>query len=470
MRKKKPIPPIEKLRIDGIAKKGKGVGRTQEGQVVFVQGAIPGDVVHVNIQKKRRRHLEGKVAQIIEESEDRTLPKCEHFGTCGGCTWQHMEYTAQLRHKQQEVMDALERIGGVEVPQYAQIVGCEDIFGYRNKMEFSFSARRWLTAEEISGDKDVEDRTALGFHIPGMWDKIIDISYCHIQPDLPNSIRNEIKEYARKQELSFFDAREKNGFLRSLMLRTTLSGDIMVVLQFFHEDQIARVALLDHLVKTFPNITSLQYIINEKANDTIYDQEIHCYHGTHYITEKMGDLAFRITPKAFYQTNPAQAEVLYAKALALAELKKTDIVYDLYTGLGTIAQFVANSCKKVIGIESVPEAIIAAKENAERNNISNAVFKVGDMRKVFTEDFVTRHGKPDVIISDPPRDGMHKDVINQLLKLKTPKILYISCNPQTQARDLLLLNTVYEVVISQAIDMFPHTQHIENIVLLKLRK
>lgn len=470
MRKKKPIPPIEKLRIDGIAKKGKGVGRTQEGQVVFVQGAIPGDVVHVNIQKKRRRHLEGKVAQIIEESEDRTLPKCEHFGTCGGCTWQHMEYTAQLRHKQQEVMDALERIGGVEVPQYAQIVGCEDIFGYRNKMEFSFSARRWLTAEEISGDKDVEDRTALGFHIPGMWDKIIDISYCHIQPDLPNSIRNEIKEYARKQELSFFDAREKNGFLRSLMLRTTLSGDIMVVLQFFHEDQIARVALLDHLVKTFTNITSLQYIINEKANDTIYDQEIHCYHGTHYITEKMGDLAFRITPKAFYQTNPAQAEVLYAKALALAVLKKTDIVYDLYTGLGTIAQFVANSCKKVIGIESVPEAIIAAKENAERNNISNAVFKVGDMRKVFTEDFVTRHGKPDVIISDPPRDGMHKDVINQLLKLKTPKILYISCNPQTQARDLLLLNTVYEVVISQAIDMFPHTQHIENIVLLKLRK
>lgn len=470
MRKKKPIPPIEKLRIDGIAKKGKGVGRTQEGQVVFVQGAIPGDVVHVNIQKKRRRHLEGKVAQIIEESEDRTLPKCEHFGTCGGCSWQHMEYTAQLRHKQQEVMDALERIGGVEVPQYAQIVGCEDIFGYRNKMEFSFSARRWLTAEEISGDKDVEDRTALGFHIPGMWDKIIDISYCHIQPDLPNSIRNEIKEYARKQELSFFDAREKNGFLRSLMLRTTLSGDIMVVLQFFHEDQIARVALLDHLVKTFPNITSLQYIINEKANDTIYDQEIHCYHGTHYITEKMGDLAFRITPKAFYQTNPAQAEVLYAKALALAVLKKTDIVYDLYTGLGTIAQFVANSCKKVIGIESVPEAIIAAKENAERNNISNAVFKVGDMRKVFTEDFVTRHGKPDVIISDPPRDGMHKDVINQLLKLKTPKILYISCNPQTQARDLLLLNTVYEVVISQAIDMFPHTQHIENIVLLKLRK
>lgn len=470
MRKKKPIPPIEKLRIDGIAKKGKGVGRTQEGQVVFVQGAIPGDVVHVNIQKKRRRHLEGKVAQIIEESEDRTLPKCEHFGTCGGCSWQHMEYTAQLRHKQQEVMDALERIGGVEVPQYAQIVGCEDIFGYRNKMEFSFSARRWLTAEEISGDKDVEDRTALGFHIPGMWDKIIDISYCHIQPDLPNSIRNEIKEYARKQELSFFDAREKNGFLRSLMLRTTLSGDIMVVLQFFHEDQIARVALLDHLVKTFTNITSLQYIINEKANDTIYDQEIHCYHGTHYITEKMGDLAFRITPKAFYQTNPAQAEVLYAKALALAVLKKTDIVYDLYTGLGTIAQFVANSCKKVIGIESVPEAIIAAKENAERNNISNAVFKVGDMRKVFTEDFVTRHGKPDVIISDPPRDGMHKDVINQLLKLKTPKILYISCNPQTQARDLLLLNTVYEVVISQAIDMFPHTQHIENIVLLKLRK
>ena len=470
MRRKNPIPPIEKLSIDGIAKKGKGVGRTEEGQVVFVQGAIPGDVVDVSVQKKRRRHLEGKVSHIHNESEDRTLPACEHFGTCGGCTWQHMEYAAQLRHKQQEVVDALERIGGVDVPNYAPIIGCENIFGYRNKMEFSFSARRWLTAAEISGDKVVEDRTALGFHIPGMWDKIVDISHCHIQPDLPNAIRNEVKAYARKKGLSFFDARDKDGFLRSLMLRTTLSGEIMVVIQFFHEDKEAREDLLNHLATTFPNITSLQYIINEKANDTIYDQEIHRYYGTHYITEKMGDLAFRITPKAFYQTNPAQAEVLYKKALELAELKESDVVYDLYTGLGTIAQFVAKSCKKVIGIESVPDAIVAAKENAKRNEITNTKFEVGDMRKVFTNDFVAKHGKADVIITDPPRDGMHKDVINQLLELNTSKILYISCNPQTQARDLALLNETYKVVISQAVDMFPHTQHVENIVLLELRK
>ncbi len=470
MRRKKPLPPIEKLSIEGIAKKGKGVGRTKEGQVVFVKSAIPGDVVDVNVQKKQRRYLEGKVAKFHKESTDRVLPKCEHFGTCGGCTWQHMEYQAQLRHKQQEVTDALQRIGGIDVTDFKPIIGCENPFAYRNKMEFSFSSRRWLTAAEISGDNAVKDRTALGFHIPGMWDKIVNISYCHIQPELPNNIRNKVKEYARKQGLSFFDAREKEGFLRSLMLRTTLSGEVMVVIQFFHENKDARLDLLDHLKECFPEITSLQYIINEKANDSIYDQEIHCYHGTNYITEQMVDLSFRITPKAFYQTNPAQAEVLYAKVLELAVLKNTDVVYDLYTGLGTIAQFVAHACKKVVGIESVPEAIIAAKENAKRNGIENAFFEVGDMRKVFTDDFVARHGKADVIITDPPRDGMHKEVINQLLKLKTLKILYISCNPQTQSRDLALLNKEYNVVLSQAMDMFPHTQHVENIVLLELRK
>lgn len=470
MRRKKPLPPIEKLTIDGIAKKGKGVGRTQDGQVVFVQGAIPGDIVSVNVQKKRRRHLEGKVAEIHHKSTDRIDPTCTHFGTCGGCTWQHMDYNAQLRHKQQEVVDALQRIGGVEVPEYGKIIGCDHIFEYRNKMEFSFSARRWLTPAEISGDNTVADRTALGFHIPGMWDKIVDIEYCHIQPELPNKIRNEVKDYARKQGLSFFDAREKDGFLRSLMLRTTRSGELMVVIQFFYEDKQAREALLNHLKTTYSNITSLQYIINEKANDTIYDQEIYCYHGTPHITEHIGNLSFRITPKAFYQTNPTQTEVLYAKALELAELKKSDVVYDLYTGLGTIAQFVAHGCKKVIGIESVPDAIIAAKENAKRNGISNTFFEVGDMRNVFTDDFAIRHGKADVIMVDPPREGMHKDVVNQLLKLKTPKIVYISCNPQTQARDIALLYEYYNVTISQAVDMFPHTQHIENIVLLELRK
>ncbi len=470
MRRKKPIPPIEKLTIDGIAKKGKGVGRTSEGQVVFVKGAIPGDVIGVTVQKKRRRHLEGSISAIYKSSSDRVEAKCTHFGVCGGCSWQHMRYEAQLRHKQKEVEDALQRIGGIKIQKIAPIIGCTNTFGYRNKMEFSFSAKRWLTTDEINGDVPINDRTALGFHIPGMWDKIIDIEYCHIQPELPNAIRNEIKAYARKQKLSFFDARAKEGLLRSLMLRTTSAGEIMVVIQFFYEDKYIREALLNHLIEVFPEINSLQYIINEKANDSIYDQEIHHYYGNSFITEHMGKLAFQITPKSFYQTNPKQAEVLYAKATALAELKETDTVYDLYTGLGTIAQYIANQCKKVIGIESVPEAIKAALENAKRNGIENTAFEVGDMRKVFTNDFIERHGKADVIIVDPPRDGMHKNVINQLLEVKSSKILYISCNPSTQARDLELLNTTYEPVISQAVDMFPHTQHVENIVLLKLRK
>ena len=466
MRRNKPQPPIEKLTIDGIAQKGKGVGRTQDGQVVFVKGAIPGDIVSVAVQKKRRRHLEGKVSNIIKASPDRIEAVCDHFGVCGGCSWQHMSYDAQLRHKQTEVNEALTRIGGLEKINYAPIIGCNETFGYRNKMEFSFSARRWLSFEEINGDNKIEDRTALGFHIPGMWDKIVDIEHCHIQPELPNKIRNEIRNYARKNNLSFYDARAQEGFLRSLMLRTTLSGELMVVMQFFHEDKAAQMGILTFLKETFPQITSLQYIINEKGNDTIYDQEIHCFGGTAYITEKMGELSFRITAKAFYQTNPAQAEVLYAKALEMAELKPTDVVYDLYTGLGTIAQYVAHACKKVIGVESVPDAIVAAKENAKRNKIDNATFKVGDMRKVFTDSFVKRYNTPDIIITDPPRDGMHKDVIEQLLKVNPSKILYISCNPSTQARDLAMLKEKYKVELSQAVDMFPHTQHVENIVLL----
>lgn len=470
MPKKKTHSTIHNVHIHGIAQKGKGVGRTQDGQVVFVQGAIPGDLVDVSIFKKRRRHLEGKATHFHQESPDRISPICTHFGTCGGCTWQHMSYTAQLKHKQQEVIDALQRIGGIDVTHQAPILGCADTFGYRNKMEFSFSAQRWLSNEEIHAEEVVTERTALGFHIPGMWDKIVDIDYCHLQSELPNAIRNEIKRYAREKKLSFFDTKKQEGFLRSLMLRTTIIGEIMVVLQFYYEDEKARIDLLAHLVKVFPIITSLQYIINEKQNDSIYDQEVHCYYGKPFITEQMGELDFQITPKSFYQTNPIQAKVLYAKALELAEIKKTDVVYDLYTGLGTIAQFVAKYCEKVIGVESVPEAIVAAKENAKRNDIKNVFFEVGDMRNVFTDDFVDRHGPADVIIVDPPRDGMHHDVIKQLLKIKSSKILYISCNPSTQARDLTLLKELYSVSISQAVDMFPHTQHVENIVLLNRNK
>ena len=466
VRRNRPNPPIEKLTINGIAQKGKGVGRTPEGQVVFVKDAIPGDIVSVTVQKKRRRHLEGKVSNIIKASPDRIEAVCDHFGVCGGCSWQHMSYEAQLRHKQTEVNEALARIGGLENVNYAPIIRCEETFGYRNKMEFSFSARRWLSFEEINGDNKIEDRTALGFHIPGLWDKIVDIEHCHIQPNLPNKIRNEIRNYARENKLSFYDAREQEGFLRSLMLRTTLSGELMVVIQFFHEDKAAQTGLLTYLKETFPEITSLQFIINKKGNDTIYDQEIHCFSGTEYITEKMGDLSFRITPKAFYQTNPAQAEVLYAKALEMAQLKPTDVVYDLYTGLGTIAQYVAHACKKIVGVESIPDAIVAAKENAKRNKIDNATFEVGDMRKLFNDSFVKRYKTPDVIITDPPRVGMHKSVVEQLLKVNPSKILYISCNYSTQARDLAILKAAYKVELSQAVDMFPHTQHVENIVLL----
>ena len=466
MRKNKPQPTIEKLTVEGIAQKGRGVGRTPDGQVVFVKGAIPGDIVGVTVQKRRRRHLEGKVSNIIKASPDRIEAVCDHFGVCGGCSWQHMSYEAQLRHKQTEINEAMRRIAGLENIKYAPIIGCEETFGYRNKMEFSFSARRWLNFKEINGNNKIKDRTALGFHIPGMWDKVVDIEHCHIQPNLPNKIRNEIKKYARKNNLSFYDTKEQEGFLRSLILRTTLSGELMVVIQFFYNDKAAQTSLLTHLKESFPEITSLQYIINEKANDTIYDQEIHCFSGTSYIKEKMSNLTFRITPKAFYQTNPAQAEVLYAKVLEMAQLKPTDVVYDLYTGLGTIAQYVAHACKKVVGVESVPEAILAAKENAKRNKIFNVAFEVGDMRKVFNDNLINQYNKPDIIITDPPRDGMHKDIIKQLLKIMPDKILYISCNPSTQARDLSILKNVYEVKLSQAVDMFPHTQHVENIVFL----
>lgn len=466
MPRKKPQPLVKALAIDGIAQKGKGVGRTKDGQVVFVQGAIPGDLVDVQIQKKRRRHLEGKVTKIIEASPDRTDPVCHHFGLCGGCSWQHMAYETQLKHKQRQVEDAMSRIAGLENISYAPIIGCSETFGYRNKMEFSFSAKRWLSYEEINGETEIKDRTALGFHIPGMWDKVVDIDHCHLQPELPNKIRNEVKAYARANSLSFYDSRAKDGFLRSLMLRSTRSGELMVVIQFFYEDVDAQNELLQHLKDSFAEISSLQYIINEKANDSIYDQEILLFSGKNYITEKMGSLSFRITAKSFYQTNPAQAEVLYAKAFELAALKETDIVYDLYTGLGTIAQYCAHACTKVVGVESVPDAVQAAIENAKRNKIKNTHFEVGDMRKILTDDFVEKYENPDVVIVDPPRDGMHQKVVEQLIKINSPKILYISCNASTQARDLIALKEVYKLESSQAVDMFPHTQHVENIVLL----
>jgi 23S rRNA (uracil1939-C5)-methyltransferase len=406
------------------------------------------------------------VTKLVNPSPDRVEPKCEHFGVCGGCQWQHLNYKAQLHHKQLEVHNNLQRIGGIADIQTHPIIGSVNVFEYRNKMEYSFSNRRWLTKEETLTNSTLE-RNALGFHKPGMWDKVVDINKCHLQQDHANVIRNFVRDYAINNQLDFFDHKNKKGLLRTMMIRNSSIGQWMVVIQFYEDQKQQRKDLLDALIKAFPEIHSLNYVINTKANDSIYDQEVICYHGTPFIEEKMENLIFQITPKAFYQTNSEQAFVLYKMVRQMAQLTGGERVYDLYTGLGTIAQFVAKDAAYVVGVESVPEAIEAARENAVRNQITNTHFEVGDMKKVFNDDFIERHGQPDVVITDPPRDGMHKDVINQLLKLSPKRIVYVSCNVSTQARDLALMKDSYMVTSAQPVDMFPHTQHVENVVLLE---
>ncbi len=455
--------------IDAGAK-GKTVAKAPDGRVIFLTNAVPGDVVDIQTFKKRKAFYEGKAINFHTLSEKRTEPKCEHFGTCGGCKWQHMKYEDQLFFKQKEVTNNLTRIGHLELPEITPILGSKKQYFYRNKMEFSFSNSRWLTVEEIQSDRDLGDKNALGFHIPGMWDKILDVKKCHLQADPSNAIRLEVKDFALKNDLPFFNTRNQSGLLRTLMIRTSSTGEIMVLIQFFSDAKEKRELLLEHLKETFPGITSLQYVINSKGNDTIYDQEVICYHGRDHIFEEMEGLQFKINAKSFYQTNSEQAYELYKITRDFASLSGNEVVYDLYTGTGTIAQFVAKKAKKVIGVEAVPDAILAAKENAERNNIENTEFYVGDMAKVFDHEFLAQHGKPDVVITDPPRDGMHKKVVEQLLNIAAEKIVYVSCNSATQARDLAILNEKYEIVKTQAVDMFPQTHHVENVVLLKLKK
>jgi len=462
MRRKK----IEKLLLTGVATKGKALAKTEEGLVVFVQGGVPGDIADVEVYKKRRSYAEGRVIKLVNPSPDRIEPKCEHFGVCGGCQWQHLDYKAQLQHKRQEVDNNLQRIGGITDIKSPPTVGSLNVFEYRNKMEYSFSNRRWLTKEETQSNSTLE-RNALGFHKPGMWDKVVDINKCYLQQDHANVIRNFVRDYAINHQLEFFDHRNKNGLLRTMMIRNSSIGQWMVVIQFFKDQKQKIKNLLEAIIKAFPEIHSLNYIINAKTNDSIYDQEIICYHGTPYIEEKMENLIFRITPKAFYQTNSEQAFSLYKIVRQMAQLTGGERVYDLYTGLGTIAQFLAKDAAYVVGVESVPEAIEAAKENALRNQITNTHFEVGDMKKVFNDEFLERHGQPDVVITDPPRDGMHKDVVNQLLKLNPKRIVYVSCNVSTQARDLAFMKDSYKVTSVQPVDMFPHTQHVENVVLLE---
>lgn len=468
-RKRKKIT-IEKVTIEDAGAKGKSITRLENGLVLFVEGAVPGDVCDVLVHKKRKSFLEGKPIKFHSYSDKRIEPKCEHFGLCGGCKWQFMDYKHQLKYKQKEVVDSLTRIGGIDIPEVSNILGCNQEFYYRNKMDYAFTNRRWITKQESESEKEIKHRNGAGFRVAGFWDKVIDINDCHLQAEPTNKIRKAARDYAIKNKLDFFDIAQKEGFLRNLTIRMSSNGQIMVLLQFFYEEKDKREGLLNYLDSNFPEITSLLYTINNKGNESIFDLDIITFKGEDFIYEEMEGLKFKIGPKSFYQTNSLQAYELYKLTREFAQISKEDVVYDLYTGTGTIAQFVAKQAKKVIGIESVPEAITAAKENAENNEIDNCDFYIGDMKEIFTEKFIEDNGKPDIIITDPPRDGMHKNVIGQLLDVNPKRIVYVSCNPATQARDLSLMNENYKVVKSQAVDMFPQTYHVENIVLLEKRE
>ncbi|WP_339839997.1 23S rRNA (uracil(1939)-C(5))-methyltransferase RlmD [uncultured Maribacter sp.] len=467
MRKKTKRQVFENVTVLDAAAKGKTIGKAPDGRVIFLTNTVPGDIVDVQTTKKRKAYFEGIATTFHSLSDKRVDPVCQHFGVCGGCKWQDMGYEHQLFYKQKEVENNLKRIGHLELPELTPILGSKKQYFYRNKMEFSFSDSRWLTLDEIQSDNQITDKNALGFHIPGMWDKILDIKKCHLQEDPSNAIRLETKRFAVDNGLTFFNPRNQYGMLRTLMIRTTSTGEIMVLVQFFENDKEKRELLLNHLSETFPEITSLLYVINPKSNDTIYDQEIICFAGRDHIFEEMEGLKFKINAKSFYQTNSEQAYELYKITRDFADLKGDELVYDLYTGTGTIAQFVSKKAKKVVGIESVPEAILDAKSNAVRNDIDNVDFFVGDMKNVFNEQFIAQNGVPDVIITDPPRDGMHKDVVQQILNIAPKKVVYVSCNSATQARDLELMKDMYIITKVQPVDMFPQTHHVENVVLLE---
>ena len=468
MGRKKKHPLYERVTISDVGAEGKAIAKVDD-IVVFTTHVVPGDIVDLQVFKKRKRYQEARVTKIHEYSKDRTEAFCEHFEVCGGCKWQYLPYQKQLYFKQKQVADQLIRLGKIDLPEISPILGSEKTTFYRNKLEYTFSNKRWLTEEEIAKSEEIEDRNGLGFHIPGMFDKVLDIKKCYLQPEPSNAIRLAIRKYALDNKLSFFDLREQNGFLRTLMIRTTSIGETMVVLSFFHEDKEAREKLLNFLSEKFPEITALLYVINPKKNDTIADLDINLYKGRDYILEEMEGLKFKIGPKSFYQTNSEQAYELYKITRNFAGLTGNEVVYDLYTGTGTIANFVAKQAKQVIGIEYVEDAIKDAKVNSENNGIDNTIFYAGDMKDILTHEFVENHSHPDVIITDPPRAGMHEDVVKTILRASPERIVYVSCNPATQARDLNLLNEAYKVTKVQPVDMFPHTHHVENVVLLEKR-
>lgn len=470
-RKKKPLPILEGVTITDVAAEGKSLARVND-MVVFVPFAVPGDVVDLQVRKKKHHYCEAEVVRFIKYSERRAEPVCQHFGICGGCKWQNLPYEDQLKAKQKQVHDQLTRIGKVELPDFRPILGSEKIYEYRNKLEFSCSNKRWLTKEEVNSGVQLDHKNAIGFHITGAFDKIYPIEKCWLMDDLCNQIRNEIRDYALNNGISFFDVREQTGLLRDIMIRNSSTGEWMVLVQFkFQEqgDEQRAHDLLQHIGDHFPQITSLLYVNNQKCNDTFSDQTVEVFKGKDHITEMMDKLQFKVAAKSFYQTNTQQAFHLYEVARQLAQLTGKELVYDLYTGTGTIANFVARHAQQVIGIEYVEDAIADAKANSKCNGIENTLFYAGDMKDILTDEFVKQHGKPDVIITDPPRAGMHPDVIQTILRAAPKRIVYVSCNPATQARDLEVLNEQYRVEAVQPVDMFPHTPHVENVVLLEQR-
>jgi len=461
-------PLLENVTIEDVAAEGKALARVNN-KVVFTTFAVPGDVVDIQIVRKRKSYMEGYITKYHSYSSLRVDPFCEHFGMCGGCKWQNLPYSEQLKFKQRQVSDQLHRIGKVELPEINTIIGSDKTTHYRNKLEYTFCSSRWLTQEEINLREEIAAEPALGFHIPGKFDKVFDVKICYLQPEPSNSIRLEVRKFAVQNGLSFYDIRNREGFLRNLIIRTSSTGEVMTIFSFFYEDVDLRVALLDHIKQAFPQITSLLFVINPKANDTINDLEISVFSGKDHIVEEMEGIKFKIGPKSFYQTNSEQAYELYKVARDFAGLTGKELVYDLYTGTGTIANFVAHQVSKVIGVEYVPEAIEDAFENSRINGITNTDFYAGDIKDILVPSFFEEHGYPDVVILDPPRAGIHEDVVNALLNAKPKKIVYVSCNPATQARDIALLNALYSVVKIQPVDMFPHTHHVENVVLLEIK-
>ena len=464
-RKKKELPLLEQVEITGVAAEGKALARVND-LVVFVPFAAPGDIVDLQLIRKKHNYAEARIVKFHAYSSLRVNPFCEHFGVCGGCKWQHVAYDYQLQFKRQQVEDNLTRIGKIPLPEILPTKGSTKQQYYRNKLEFSFSNKLWLTYEQLQTEQEFDCRNALGFHIPGMFDKVLDIKKCWLQDDISNRIRLSIRQYAIDNHYPFFDLREQTGFMRNIIIRTSSTGEVMLIVVFFEPDMVRIERMMQHIADTFPEITSLLYIVNQKRNDTIADQEVCVFRGRDYIWESMEGLRFKIGPKSFYQTNSEQAYELYKVAREFAGLTGTELVYDLYTGTGTIANFVARQSRKVVGIEYVPEAIEDAKENARINGLDNTLFYAGDMKDILTEDFIEEHGRPEVIITDPPRAGMHDDVIKTILFASPERIVYVSCNPATQARDLSLLDAKYKVERVQPVDMFPHTHHVENVVLL----